>query len=661
MSHLSYPKKFLLLGSVLTAVTLGFMCSLYLKLNENIQFTAQELQGLTALKEYQILYDDLQAYRQLTHRILKADKETDQYETAGEKLEARFVELDQKENGQGSAFGMNYKWKVLFQKWGALDRNSITTQLFEQQTSLIHALRELMEGVTDRSNLTLEPSFGLYYLIDICFGKLPNLMEHGNQIGLMSHQAQAALSEQDRQALWYQRALLNEGHAGLQKSMEKTIQEIPWLREKYAALPYQYQQALQALSNQIEAVLKPEDLQNTKLPSFSEPANVLGQMNTQLFNVAAAALEIGLQNRLNALHQQVWTNLGFSMFGLLITLYLYAGMYGSIVGNIRGILRGVQRLAQGDLTTQITVDCRDEWSEVIAGLNQMSHSLRTLVYKSLENSRQLLQKSEDLHATSSDVMQNSMILSESAFSMSSAVEEMTVGIGQIANHAKEAQLVASQSGELSEKGGNVILNAANEMAKIAESVKISSEAIKQLGEESQNISTIVNVIKEIADQTNLLALNAAIEAARAGEQGRGFAVVADEVRGLAGRTSKSTQEITAMINNIQSGAQRAVSTMEFGVSQVDNGVALAKQASESIANIRASEARVVQVVNSISEALKEQSLASSEIARNVDRISNMSKENKTSVTLIEQSINVFKNMAIFLEKEIDQFKVEEKK
>jgi len=162
-------------------------------------------------------------------------------------------------------------------------------------------------------------------------------------------------------------------------------------------------------------------------------------------------------------------------------------------------------------------------------------------------------------------------------------------------------------------------------------VQSSATVIEELGHQSDQITQIVKTIREIADQTNLLALNAAIEAARAGEQGRGFAVVADEVRKLAERTSRSTTEITSMVERIQKGTRDAVSSMETGVTQAGNGVELADQAGASIAEIRDGAMRVVNVVNNISDSIREQGAVSSDIAKSIENIARMSEESSQAV------------------------------
>jgi len=197
----------------------------------------------------------------------------------------------------------------------------------------------------------------------------------------------------------------------------------------------------------------------------------------------------------------------------------------------------------------------------------------------------------------------------------------------------------------------------SEINKIADSVSRSSEVIHTLGEQSTRISSIVNVIKEIADQTNLLALNAAIEAARAGEQGRGFAVVADEVRKLAERTSLSTKEIATMIDAVQHGMQSAVVRMAEGREQVGAGVQMAAKTGESMSRVQVATHQVINVVEDISTALREQSSASSQIAQNVEKIAQMTEENSAAISEVSRSANHLEQLAVALKSSVGHFRV----
>ncbi len=203
----------------------------------------------------------------------------------------------------------------------------------------------------------------------------------------------------------------------------------------------------------------------------------------------------------------------------------------------------------------------------------------------------------------------------------------------------------------------MVARTVTEMERIASSVRDSATVIQQLGDQSTQISTIVNSIKEIADQTNLLALNAAIEAARAGESGRGFAVVADEVRKLAERTTKATGEITGMVVSIQNGTEKAVTTMQEGVTRVQDGVVLASQAGNAMGQIHAGASQVVNAVADISAALREQGAASTEIARNVERIAQMAEQNSAAVRDTAGTAQRLEGLAQQLRAEVAHFRI----
>ena len=316
---------------------------------------------------------------------------------------------------------------------------------------------------------------------------------------------------------------------------------------------------------------------------------------------------------------------------LVVVLGMVGGvafyMLGRFSRQIGAASQAVKAIAQFNLTQSIEVKGRDEISELLAGLSDMQTSLRDIVAQVREGAVSLDLMSSELASASSEVAGASHRQAESASGMAASMEELSVSIDQMKEHATESTHLAERSGEASREGRDITRSAALEMASIAEGARQSSAIVSELGNLSTEISGIVNVIREIADQTNLLALNAAIEAARAGEQGRGFAVVADEVRKLAERTSSSTQQIGDMISRIQSGTRRAVEAMEADVQRANQGEGLAYQAGESIDQIEQRASDVVRAVNEIQLALSEQSSAARDVAVRVEQIAQMTETN----------------------------------
>jgi methyl-accepting chemotaxis protein len=351
-------------------------------------------------------------------------------------------------------------------------------------------------------------------------------------------------------------------------------------------------------------------------------------------------------------------SIGFIVGGVALGLLLAWWIIRSITGplnQMRATITEVEK--KGDFTQRISVSTEDEVGQTAKAFNELMAALQQTLGQVLDSVGKVSDAAQSLSAASGQVAASSSSQSEATSSMAAAVEQMTVSINHVSDSAHEAVDISRKSGTLSTEGGEVIHKAAAEMSQIAETVRHTAQAIEELGQHSNQISSIVQVIKDVADQTNLLALNAAIEAARAGEQGRGFAVVADEVRKLAERTTKATEEITQMIGAMQHSAQAAVSTMGSAVDQVSGGVALANQAGSAIVQIKDGAEQVVGVVNDISSALAEQSSASNDIASQVEKVAQMTEENSAAAAETASAANNLQILADTMQAAVSRFKI----
>ncbi|MGE5490940.1 MAG: methyl-accepting chemotaxis protein [Actinomycetota bacterium] len=316
----------------------------------------------------------------------------------------------------------------------------------------------------------------------------------------------------------------------------------------------------------------------------------------------------------------------------------------------------MNRIADGDLTQAIVSETRDEVGQLMVATESMRGHLVRAINEIHRASDELAGSARELAASAGTVAQSSHQQSAAATSMAASVEEMMASIQQVAQHSEEAHRMSAYAGQTSEAGAVVIQSTVGNMGSIADSVKDASRTVAGLGSKSQEIDAIVRSIKDIADQTNLLALNAAIEAARAGEQGRGFAVVADEVRKLAERTAKSTDEIAGMIGGIQHETQSAVLTMERSVTQVSTGVSLVASAGDNIAKIKDESAQVAHAVSAISDALAEQSAASGDISRNVETIAAQAESNSEHASHTAVAANQLEKLAESLNGKVSRFR-----
>ncbi|MBU2223297.1 MAG: methyl-accepting chemotaxis protein [Gammaproteobacteria bacterium] len=315
----------------------------------------------------------------------------------------------------------------------------------------------------------------------------------------------------------------------------------------------------------------------------------------------------------------------------------------------------VAAVAAGRLNNRIDSSGGDEVAELLAGLDVMQTQLCQLLGEIKSAAGELSSASSVVASTAEQLNASANEQSRASSSIAAAVEELSVSINHVSGSSAEAHQIATDSGRRAEQSGTVINNTVASMERIALVVRTASNRMEELGKQSEQISNIVSVIKGIADQTNLLALNAAIEAARAGEQGRGFAVVADEVRMLAQRTTQSTSEISSMIGLILSGTSDAVGQMGTGVVQVNQGVELAAQAGSAIAEIQQSFKQVLSVIEQISLSLNEQNAASQEVAGHIERIAGMSAQNSEATQHSSKVAHELKALSSGLTQAVSRF------
>jgi len=288
------------------------------------------------------------------------------------------------------------------------------------------------------------------------------------------------------------------------------------------------------------------------------------------------------------------------------------------------------RLGSGDLTVRVPVTSRDEVGELAAAFNGMADQIAGIIARLKQATGSVKEAVRAVQDESAQVRHGSQEQSDAASRVAAALEEVTVSLDCVAANARDSQGLSKRTDDLSAHGEAVAARAAEETMAIATAVRDTAQSIGMLSRRSEEISQVVKVIKDIADQTNLLALNAAIEAARAGEQGRGFAVVADEVRKLAERTSQATLEIAEMINAIQKETDGAVTGMRSGSERVEEGVRLVREAVNALSEIRGAAGESLDKAGEISRAMDEQSAAGIEISRNVERIATMADENNAA-------------------------------
>lgn len=313
---------------------------------------------------------------------------------------------------------------------------------------------------------------------------------------------------------------------------------------------------------------------------------------------------------------------GLCLVGFLFALrVVFSRPVLALVSRLQDIAQG-----EGDLTRRIPVNGNDELAQLGTWFNKFVERIHNMIVELAGVSREVASASTEIAASAEEMAAGLDVQNQRVLEITTAIDQVAASANEVAERGGLASDSASKSRMSAEEGGAVVAETIREMHAISESVGASAQSVVELGKRGEEIGKIIEVINDIADQTNLLALNAAIEAARAGEHGRGFAVVADEVRSLADRTTKATQEIETSITEIQRGTSDAVVRMEESRGQITKGTESAARAEASLRGIVSSAISVTEMVQAIAAAANQQSLASEQVSRNSETVNAATQE-----------------------------------
>ena len=625
-NQLSFKYKFLLWSCLMLLPLAYSMTNLLGRLQDDNVQANRELAGVVNLTPVPAIEQAL-----LTHRNLVTRHAYEVDPVGDDQVKAAAQAVDQSLQAFADTRQNNPSFEVIQQGWAALQ--SEAGKLEVEQSNLRHdklltEVRHLYKHITASSSLIQDPALGTYYMVILASERLPQLRDLLAQV-------------RDRAATIADFGLFQaEGYSGLRFRLDlisATLQEL----EADLTLLYQIEPAYRAeLGQQTDALIQlvrqgVETMENKMMKDqlvqlSTKEVQALGDKMDEAITALAGQvrqrLEADLHQRLTANQRHFWWVTAPLTASLLLYLYLMIGAYLSLrdtVGRVRDI---AARVNAQDLSQHIEIVGQDELAAISRDYNVTLETLRTLMLRVRENGVTVVESATEIEARTCRSQEVIADQQGETHQVATAIKELAATSQDMAGNALQAARMTQEAQNVVGQGEDVVERTIKAIDHINREVLRTADTIGQLEQQCSQIGGVISVIRGIAEQTNLLALNAAIEAARAGEQGRGFAVVADEVRSLANRTQGATVEIQQMIEQLQSGARASVTAMSAASHEAQEGVGLAQEAKQAFGAITEKVDRMVDTNAIIASAIEQQGAVVNEIERNVVRISDGSDE-----------------------------------
>lgn len=663
MDSFRYSAKFGLIFGVILIPLVVLNVMLVSKIGDSVDFLKNEQQGLAYLKIARLPIEHIQQHRGMTSAYLNGNKDFQgrimQKRGDVEKHLASLAAIDKK---LGGSLGTDNRLQAILSQWKTIQNNSLSGtpgDNIKAHNALIADILGLMSRVADTSEITLDPALDSYYLGDALINRLTNLTENMGQARAVGSGAAAA--GKFTPAAYTKLAVLAENiknhNHDLGKGLDAVFDFNPELKKVLGSQVQANNEAIKKMETMLRDDLLDVDAISVSSDIVFDTATQAISKTYGLFDAIVPVLDGLFADRIASDQSDEISAIAIAVLVMLVIAYLFAGLYFSVNENVQRMHNATQELADGNLTARVNLTSRDEMSDIAQSFNQMAEGFSDTVQGIMASSAQLAAAAEEMSAVTMQTSHGIQEQQSQTDQLATAMNEMAATVQEVARHAMEAANAASTANDESANGRQVVNNAVNTIDALSEAISRAADAIQRVEADSDRIGTVLDVIRGIAEQTNLLALNAAIEAARAGEQGRGFAVVADEVRTLAGRTQSSTQEIQKMIESLQAGSKEAVHLMGQSREQAQSGVEQTAKAGDALTAIADEVARINDMNTQIASAAEEQSSVAEEINLNVVTINQVGDESAQGAEQTARASEELAKLAADLQQMVGNFKV----